>query len=282
MHTRPKSADPRPKNVSLKIQHPKKSSKRCGLEEDIIPPVAEQDHYTGDCYCYLCTCGQHPCPGEHKRKLFSTRSHFSTSYQQDFKRYTSQVTALKPFPEFQPAKYEFDAITTSKSAFSKPDLTFNGSRSSEKLSYKPVKFVAKSSYSSNYSSFYAGFLEKQYNMDTPYVKSEARFTANSNYRDQFQDFSSKRSFENSDLFRQAKEKAKGTKGIISLSSEFIGNSSQKVEFQKNKCKKPAVAIGYPSVVSTCDYRAAFTSTYKDSFTNPIFEKAIKKKYSKAN
>ena len=35
----------------------------CPLSLDNVPPVADMDHYTGRCLCYMCTCGKHICPG---------------------------------------------------------------------------------------------------------------------------------------------------------------------------------------------------------------------------
>ena len=49
-----------------------------------LPPVGETHHKTGNCYCHLCTCGTHKCPGDYNQSDHYLKSALSSIYKKDF------------------------------------------------------------------------------------------------------------------------------------------------------------------------------------------------------
>ena len=140
---RPKSADPRPK-------YSEKRKIECILNKDDIPPICDNEHLLGECYCHLCTCGKHLCPSDYKKKIISAHSHFSTQYQQTYKKFSSKPIIQKAPPEFRPVQYPLDSLTTTQKDFTKPEISKTENYSPLKSSGRSLKFVGKTNYSSNF------------------------------------------------------------------------------------------------------------------------------------
>lgn len=56
---------------------------QCKLNE--CPPVGETMHSLGQCFCHLCTCGQHKCPLLLKNSKYYA-STLKSVYKKDYKR----------------------------------------------------------------------------------------------------------------------------------------------------------------------------------------------------
>lgn len=54
----------------------------CKLQD--LPPVGETSHKTGKCYCHLCTCGTHKCPGNLNYSDHYSKSALASMYKKDF------------------------------------------------------------------------------------------------------------------------------------------------------------------------------------------------------
>ena len=170
------------KNPSCVKKH---TSIICELNRKDILPLCDYEHTTGDCYCYLSTCGQHQCPGVYKRKLITTRSHFSTSYKQNFKEQYQKVEIGSPMPEFRPAHFPFDSATTSKTDYRRHRLVNTNISAPQKSEYNSLKFVGKTNYTSIFNAWNQNIQEKASNMEIPVQLSNSKFTSNSCYRRQF-------------------------------------------------------------------------------------------------
>ena len=57
-------------------------SKHCFLEE--VPPMGEMNHGIGLCYCHLCTCGEHKCPGDYNKNQRYLKSSMVSDYKKNF------------------------------------------------------------------------------------------------------------------------------------------------------------------------------------------------------
>lgn len=256
------------------------SDRLCELNKDIYPPICDNEHLTGDCYCHLCTCGNHKCPGDYKKQVYSTRSHFSSLYKQNYRKHSSTPVKQSPIPEFRPAKYAFEGMTTAKKDYIKQEFLHSESCNLDKFNYKPLKFVAKTSYSSNFGCWKESFLEKQYVMEHPCGKVDSKFLSDSCYRKDFHIYSPQIAQENNEKAKHLKERAQGSRGLISPSSAFMGKSSQKSDYKSFQCLKPVHEIGLDPIFSLGDWKSNFKSTYEDSYANPIFNRPPKKKYAK--
>lgn len=56
------------------IEDPLLGKIECPLNSPDFPPVSEKDHLVGRCYCYLCSCAAHLCPGDRKPMRRGTAS----------------------------------------------------------------------------------------------------------------------------------------------------------------------------------------------------------------
>ena len=54
----------------------------CKMQE--MPPIGEMNHNLGNCYCHLCTCGKHICPGDNLKTQKYTASALTSNYQKEF------------------------------------------------------------------------------------------------------------------------------------------------------------------------------------------------------
>lgn len=276
MKSRPKTADPR---VSMSVNKSKREIGSCELDK--LPPVCENEHITGYCYCHLCSCGCHLCPADYKRKLLSSQSQFITNYNRNFHRKSSAYLKHKPIPEFRPASYALNSQSTMQKDFSKQEFIKTESFFPLKPEYTPLTFKGKSSYSSDFGKWPESYLEKQYVMEFPCPRRQGKTMTVSSYGDHFIDPTLKNYEENKDLLKKTKFRSRGTKGLISATNEFIGKSSQKTDFRGFQVEKPALAKGPGPLLQTAEYRTKFISTYKESFTNPVFSQAVRKKFAKS-
>jgi hypothetical protein len=269
----------RPKSADSQIQS-KKNPTECELNSEYIPPICDNEHLTGECFCHLCTCGKHICPSEYKRKIISSRSHFNTNYRQTYKKHTSKVLIQKPPPEFRPVHFPLESTTTKQKDYTQYEITKTENYSPLKNSLKSQKFIGKTIYSSNFNTWNESFLDKNCVVDHSYIRTETKFDGNSCYREDFRNHSLKNINENKNIAKQLKEQARGVKLLISPSLEFIGKSSQKADYKQIDPEKPIKEKGTLSSFSMGDWRGQFRSTYKDSYSNPLIIRAVKKKYIK--
>lgn len=275
MKSRPKTAEPR---ASVSMDKSRRDIGMCELDK--LPPVCESEHVSGYCYCHLCSCGCHLCPAEYKRKLISSQSQFITNYSRNYKRKSSAYFKHKPLPEFRPASYALNSQSTMQKDFRKQEFIKTETFFPLKPEYTPLTFKGKSSYSTDFGKWPESYLEKQYIMEFPCPLRQGKTTVSS-YGNQFVDPTLKNYEENKDLVKKTKLRSRGTKGLISAYNEFIGKSSQKTDFKELQVEKPALVKGPGPILQTPDYRSKFITTYKESFSNPVFSQAIRKKFAKS-
>ena len=59
-------------------------STECKLLE--APPVGEMNHSLGLCYCHLCSCGEHICPGDAHKNQRYLKSALISNYKKEFNK----------------------------------------------------------------------------------------------------------------------------------------------------------------------------------------------------
>lgn len=74
----------------------KETGSVCPLECEDLPLTTEHDHKVFKCYCYLCTCGNHKCPGEMIHKNVSPANAYSTTYHINFRK--KPIMPSSPLP----------------------------------------------------------------------------------------------------------------------------------------------------------------------------------------
>jgi hypothetical protein len=73
----------------------------CKLND--APPIGEMNHNLGNCYCHLCTCGEHKCPGDNSRVKKYLPSVLASNYRKD---YTKKPPVRSEYPLHRPFKRE--------------------------------------------------------------------------------------------------------------------------------------------------------------------------------
>ena len=158
--------------------------KKCYLEQEDIPPLSEQDHAQKNCFCYLCTCGEHKCPSLSTYHKVSPR--YSSSYREKFSR--KPLVSSQPFSymnEILPSKGKMELKSTANEDFKayeivSPKKNRNDSRF---RSVSPFRLTGSSTYSRNYISY--GPLEQSPNIKASQEYYPIKFMGTSTYAQQF-------------------------------------------------------------------------------------------------
>ena len=56
------------------------------MDNPDLPPIGEVEHLVERCYCFLCNCGKHICPGASRRKTEIVKSMYATNYKIEYYR----------------------------------------------------------------------------------------------------------------------------------------------------------------------------------------------------
>lgn len=155
---------------------------RCQLNSDDFPPLSELDHIQKNCFCYLCTCGEHKCPSVSTYQKGSPK--LLTSYQQKYNH--KQTTRPEPFQfldEFQTSKQKMELKSTAREEYkgTKPDLPKLSEIRHKSVS--PYRFNASSTYSKNYLNY--GPIQKSPSRITRSEFPQIKFMGTSTYAQNF-------------------------------------------------------------------------------------------------
>lgn len=134
------------KTVDKKISY-----RECAVNDPKLPPINEMEHRVSQCYCYLCNCGKHKCPGDYNPNRNSSIAQFSTNYKIEYykkQRYQTSIAINNPL--YTPNKNPIESVTI-KSQDYKPHK-IEPFKKIEKKTYEKsnIKFSGKSCYDADY------------------------------------------------------------------------------------------------------------------------------------
>ena len=122
----------------------------CELNSLTLPIITEMGHLTGDCYCYLCTCGLHQCPSTTSYRK-SSKNQFKSLYRSSYlpKRPTSLIKYIRS-GEIIHSKQKMDFTTTQRHTYQTINTSESVIKSSRSATSSPFTFSTNSTYRANY------------------------------------------------------------------------------------------------------------------------------------
>ncbi|CAG9320839.1 unnamed protein product [Blepharisma stoltei] len=241
----------------------------CALDDPKLPPVNEMEHTVGQCYCYLCTCGKHKCPGEYKPNTKFAMAQFSTNYKIEYyKKKRFPIVNLVSNPSYSPNKFPFENITIKRQDYKPHQIEPQKKLEKEGSKDQKLKFAGRSTYDADYLNWGPAFIEKSYQQSLPYRPKEVKMNIKSSY---IEEFSKKLPLENKEANAFSKSLALNnwkSSDVFPPNSIFIGESSTKKDFGSYKIdKRPTKEKGkMDEVVPKQSWMGQYSTTYNDSFT----------------
>lgn len=245
---------------------------RCPLERLNLQPVGMSAHYLDRCYCYLCKCGEHQCPGElrkgeHRGNRKGWKSHYKETYTG---REVQRVKGMKPEWEGSlPRPTQMDLKTTQQMDFRPPNTR---AIVLPKRQYEPngIKLVSRTSYQRDFPDWKPCETVCFKPKELPYRGDLVTFKSKSTYQDEFV---AERPAEHFSL-----RKGQKRPDPIAVLSDFYGTSSSKLQYkaplESLQTEKPLArgnVRNYSDLAFSPPIRS-LTTTYQAQF--PIKEQTI--------
>lgn len=233
-------------------------AKNCYLDQEEIPPISELDHAKKNCFCYLCTCGEHKCPSLSSYKQFSPKC--SSSYREKFSR--KPFIPSQPFAyinEIIPSQGKMDLKSTTNEDFKGCQLE-NPKKSKGEYrdrSVSPFRLNGTSTYSRNYISY--GPIVHSPNVKIVSDYSPMKFMATSSYAQQFIKHGKVAENFDKQLLRR---------NIIGTGGAAILETTNNSTYTKHKTTFLSTPFRYNSVEPNLKaFSPTMTTTYGTSFFN---------------
>ena len=217
----PQSLPESPSPVTARVPDAKA---QCPLERLSLQPVGMSAHYLDRCYCYLCKCGQHVCPGDLKKTRTlpkGWKSHYQETYQsnKDYK----PVIEMKPVIQYSlPRPTKMDLKTTKQIHFQDPK---SPPIVLPRRKYTPnnIKLVSSSSYQRDFPNWKPGETVLFKPMELPYRGDLVTFKCKSTYQDEFIAERPKEHF--------ALKNGRKRSDPIAVLNDFYGTSSSRTQYK---------------------------------------------------
>ena len=203
-------------------------SSACPFERLPVQPVGTSDHYLDRCYCYLCTCGLHICPGDLKRKAAAaTIRTIPSLYRTDFGPKESVPAQSFPIPlqVSMPSTGRMDLRTTAQMDFRPPGKLPIMVQFRESLR-SSLKCVTRSSYQCDFPNWKPGEAVLFKATELPYRGDTLCFKTKSTYQDNFDSAGTMEPIE--------RKKAHRDNGPITSLADFYGQTSHRAQFRRPK------------------------------------------------
>lgn len=197
---------------------------QCPLERLSLQPVGMSAHYLDRCYCYLCKCGAHRCPGELRGEQQGSHRGWKSHYQEMYTgKEGTRVKGMKPEWECSlPRPTQMDLRTTKQMDFRPPNTR---AIVLPKRQYEPngIKLVSRTSYQRDFPNWEPGETICFKPKELPYRGNIVTFKSKSTYQDEFV---AERPAEHFSL-----RKGQKRPDPIAVLSDFYGSSSSKLQYK---------------------------------------------------
>lgn len=244
----------------------------CPLDNLDHPPVSEIEHLVSECYCHLCTCLLHKCPGDYPKHHKSPT--WQSLYRKDFKKHSYQATHHKPkCNEYSPSQHPFAGTTTHREDFRAFDLPMI-SRPPKSSSVKfHSGFPKMSRYQADFPNWGPHYTERVTKVPEVYRGSEIKMNCQTVYRADFTRSSL------SPANRGTMKKPGKSSGVISYAQTWL---AEKKVSQLGKTQPPPKRERGPSneYLPPVSWKNHFASTYREDFKGQRVHRLPKKKYAK--
>lgn len=161
-----------------------KQMERCPLNNPDLPPVGEVEHLVERCYCFLCNCGKHVCPGASRRKTEFVKSMYSTNYHIEYYRKYGNPSKPLTLTSYTSNRLPMDLQTMKQRDFQPYKIEPAG----EPLPRPPphsVQFVSRSSYQANFPNWGPNEVIRVNRPWLPYRGDSVRLDPKTTYSESF-------------------------------------------------------------------------------------------------
>ena len=125
----------------------------CPLLNPKLPPVTDMEHNLQNCFCYMCTCSKHICPGDYRLKAINPSNHFKTNYKIYYKKpVLVKNSAFKHEDHYSKQEYQTENKTTSQLTYIPHNIEAKEKNISNSRYNSPFRFRGKSTYKSEYKN----------------------------------------------------------------------------------------------------------------------------------
>lgn len=141
------------RELSANGKKTRESALSCPLATLELPPVNEMEHTTKRCFCYLCTCKTHICPGANRPPHLISSSQYLSSYNKFYQKYKTEPFNRIAGPVGYELKGKLSSYATTNKEHYKPHQV-KPIQLYKKLSVPVMncRFAGESSYKQDYAN----------------------------------------------------------------------------------------------------------------------------------
>ena len=252
----------------------------CPLLNPKLPPVTDSEHNIHSCFCYMCTCGNHQCPGNYRVKGLNPSNHFKTNYKLYFKKPgISKTSIIKRPDQYNKPSQSAENKTISQSSYIPHFIEAVIKEIREPAQISPFKFSGNSVYSSEYPNWGMMETEKPILQRNKFKPSDLSTNNKSQYQEAYLNSVNNDKAQSRDLAKSFKLRNWKSKGLISPSSDFIGEVRHVKDYPLlPTITKPKIEKRSQSNMRDYDnWKGQFISTYNDSYHGSIPDRFIRQK-----
>lgn len=236
----------------------------CVLNDDDMPPIAEMDHLTRRCLCYLCTCSTHECPGDKYLNKYTASSAFTTIYKKDYKRkfLSNYNEARRTFEEYRSTCLPMELKTTNQVEY-RPFKIEQVESAVSDIPQSNLRFTGKSFYSTEFPNWGPSYVEHEKEHFLPYRGKGLKLDVRTTYGS---DFKGSRDQSRESAFASAGSASMYSTGPISVSNQFYGESISKSAYGKAHPNFSTYSYAAKQDYTPSECASShFTSTYTNDF-----------------
>lgn len=156
----------------------------CVLDDPSLPISGEANHKIGDCYCYMCTCGNHKCPSNTDYKKNSPNIYYTAYRTAYLKKVPSTSSPFVREGQLLHSKQKMDMVTNHREDFKPTDDLSKPPEANRPNSTSPFKFYSTSTYQSSFPDW-KDYSPKVNKIPSKSSRYSLKFTGVSTYEKDF-------------------------------------------------------------------------------------------------
>lgn len=252
----------------------------CPLLNPKLPPISENEHNIHSCFCYMCICGKHACPGDYHLASVCPSNHFKTNYKIYFKKpVLSKVALCRREDHYIKPKGSSENKSISQSSYIPHFIEPEVKGIVEVSKGTPFKFRGNSVYHSEYPNWGVRETELPIMQRNKIKVNDLKGHNQSQYQEAYHSSFNNDKAKFKELANSFKLRNWKSNGLLSPSTDFIGCSSN----AKDYAVLPVISHQKPEKRSETrldsyePWKGQFISTYHDSYQGEVPVHFIRKR-----
>jgi hypothetical protein len=248
----------------------------CALNEVDIPLVGEVDHSINKCFCYLCSCGKHICPGDYRTRHAGVKLSMASTYKKNFNRRVKNLSPLDPDQLNRlrtrngvRGSPRMDLVTINKQDFVKFDAVEIPKAplySQAKTTYD-IPFLGRSNYQANFPNWGPTGVPKARHASLPYRGDEIHMDIGTTYTNQYKRHEIARE-ENELKKKIVSALNSGSLSPINTNLKFFSEATSHKDYKAYKKLIPTQIMNTSSNYSPSVHSPShFNTLYRESYMN---------------